>query len=98
MESDIATTLFIIGLSLYRETIKLPRATRISVATVRRALEEQQAKPLPSPLLHGYFLVVEQNVAELQVARFNTSMLKDVVTRLLHYMGSFPGHPSATAT
>ena len=66
----ITTIVIIIGTAPYKETLLLPRVTRIAVATVKQAITEQQAKPLPSHLPRGCFMVVEHNAADLQVAMF----------------------------
>ena len=54
----------------YKEKLLLSRVTRIAVATVKQAIAEQQAKPLPSALSQGYFMVVEQSPADLDMAMF----------------------------
>ena len=70
------TVVFIVGVTPYRETLLLPRVSRLSVAAVRQALEEQEAtcKPLPHPLPRGCF-VVERYVEDVQVAlyKFDTA-------------------------
>ena len=66
----VTTTLFLVGVTPYKETIVLPKVeTRISTKSVVQAIADQQAKPLPSPLPMGHFMVISA-LDGAQVAMF----------------------------